>query len=480
MLSAIFLYLTKKKQPTFTMKLRNYVLLVLLSPILLFAQDVSLQSFATGFSRPVDIKHANDSRLFIVEQDGVIKIVSSGGITNPTAFLDIDARVRSTGNEQGLLGLAFDPNYATNNRFYVNYINNSGNTVIARFTTSSNPDVADINSEEILLTVNQPYTNHNGGSLAFGNDGYLYIALGDGGSGGDPDNYAQNLQSHLGKILRIDVSGATGYTVPATNPFVGNPAGLDEIWSYGLRNPWKISFDSDNGELWIGDVGQNNKEEINNVPITNSGYNFGWRCYEGNSTFNTAGCPAMSTITFPVSEYNYGGSPFRCSITGGYRYRGAMYPDFQGLYFFADYCTNEVGTLTPAGNSWTMTMNGPFSGNIATFGEDMNKELYAAGLSNGTIYRVIDTTLGIDENSLSNNYQLYPNPVQNYFQINNQNASSQIKEVTMYSFSGKLVSTTSITTENQKIMTDQLSKGIYIVQIISNNDAVSYHKLIKN
>ncbi len=462
------------------MKLRNYVLLVLLCPILLFAQDVSLQSFATGFSRPVDIKHANDSRLFIVEQDGVIKIVSAGGITNPTAFLNIDARVRSTGNEQGLLGLAFDPNYATNNRFYVNYINNSGNTVIARFTTSSNPDVADDTSEEILLTVNQPYTNHNGGSLAFGNDGYLYIALGDGGSGGDPDNYAQNLQSHLGKILRIDVSGATGYTVPATNPFVGNPAGLDEIWSYGLRNPWKISFDSDNGELWIGDVGQNNKEEINNVPIVNSGYNFGWRCYEGNSTFNTSGCPAMSTITFPVSEYNYGGSPFRCSITGGYRYRGSMYPDLQGLYFFADYCTNEVGTLTPNGSSWTMTMNGPFSGNIATFGEDMNKELYAAGLSNGTIYKVIDTTLGVEENSLTNNYQIYPNPANDFFQINNQNAASQIKEIVMYSFSGKLVSTTSITTENQKIMTDQLSKGIYIVQIISNNDASAYHKLIIN
>ncbi|WP_298427858.1 PQQ-dependent sugar dehydrogenase [uncultured Kordia sp.] len=462
------------------MKTKIQLLLALLFPILLFAQDVSLQSFATGFSNPVDIKHANDSRLFIVEQDGVIKIVNTAGVTNLIPFLDIDARVRSTGNEQGLLGLAFDPNYTTNNRFYVNYINNSGNTVIARFTTSANPNIVDDTSEEILLTVTQPYTNHNGGSLAFGTDGYLYIALGDGGSGGDPDNYAQNLQSYLGKILRIDVSGATGYTVPATNPFVGNTAGLDEIWSYGLRNPWKISFDSNNGELWIGDVGQNNKEEINNVPITNSGYNFGWRCYEGNSTFNTSSCPAMSTITFPVSEYNYGGNPFRCSITGGYRYRGSMYPDLQGLYFFADYCTNEVGTLTQNGSSWTMTMNGPFSGNISTFGEDMNKELYAAGLSNGTIYKVIDTTLGIEENSLANNYQIYPNPTNDFFQINNQNTTSQIKEITIYSFSGKLVSTTSIIADNQKIMTSQLSKGIYIIQIISNNDTNTYHKLMKN
>ncbi|QHI34659.1 Soluble aldose sugar dehydrogenase YliI [Kordia antarctica] len=474
------MYLTKKKQTYFTMKSRNYLLFVLLFPILLFSQDVSLQSFASGFTRPVDIKHANDSRLFIVEQDGVIKILNSAGITNPTPFLDIDTRVRSTANEQGLLGLVFDPNYATNNRFYVNYINLSGNTVIARFTTSANPDIADDTSEEILLTITQPYNNHNGGSLAFGNDGFLYIALGDGGNGGDPQNYAQNLQSLLGKILRIDVSGATSYTVPATNPFVGNPAGLDEIWSYGLRNPWKMSFDSDNGELWIGDVGQSNKEEINNVPIVNAGYNFGWRCYEGNSTFNTSGCPSMSTITFPVAQYNYGGSPFKCSITGGYRYRGADYSDFQGLYFFADYCTNEIGTLEYSGGSWNMTFNGPFSGNIATFGEDSSKELYAAGLSNGVIYKIIDTTLDVEENSLSNNYQLYPNPTQDFFQINNQNSASQIKEVVMYSFSGKLISNTRISTENQKITTSQLSKGIYIVQLISNNDAVSYHKLVIN
>ncbi|WP_420573096.1 PQQ-dependent sugar dehydrogenase [Kordia sp.] len=464
------------------MKTKIQLLLALLFPILLCAQGVALQQFATGFSRPIDIKHANDSRLFIVEQDGIIKILDDQGNTNSTPFLDIDARVRSTSNEQGLLGLAFDPNYATNNRFYVNYINISGDTVIARFTTSSNPDIADDTSEEILLTVSQPYTNHNGGSLAFGTDGYLYIALGDGGSGGDPDNYAQNLQSHLGKILRIDVSGATGYTVPATNPFVGNVAGLDEIWSYGLRNPWKISFDSDNGELWIGDVGQNNREEINNVPIANAGYNFGWRCYEGNATYNTAGCPAATTTTFPVAEYNYGGSPFRCSITGGYIYRGNMYPNIQGWYIFADYCSNEIGLLEPAsGNTWNLTMTGSgFSANISTFGEDMNKELYAAGLSNGTIYKIFDPTLGIEENSLTNNYQLYPNPANDYFQISNQNTASQIKEVVIYSLNGKLISTRRISTENQKITTDKLSNGIYIVQLTSNNDAVSYHKLIKN
>jgi glucose/arabinose dehydrogenase len=463
------------------MKKKLFLLLTLVIPLVISAQTVALQPFAGGFSRPIDIKHANDSRLFIVEQDGIIKILNADGSTNTTSFLDIDAQVNSSGNEQGLLGLAFDPNYASNNRFYINYINNSGDTVISRFTTSSNPDIADATSEEILLTVSQPYTNHNGGSIAFDADGLLYIALGDGGSAGDPQNYAQNLQSLLGKILRIDVSGATGYTIPATNPFVGNPAGLDEIWSYGLRNPWKISFDSDNGELWIGDVGQSNREEINNVPIVNSGYNFGWKCYEGNATFDTAGCSAPSSITFPVGEYSYGGSPFRCAITGGYRYRGSMYPNIQGWYIFADYCSNELGTLVPAaGNTWNLSLTSSgFSPNITTFGEDANKEVYAAGL-NGEIYKIYDPTLSIDENSLASNYSIFPNPAKAYFQINNQTNAAQIQEVVLFSLSGRFISSTKITQEQQKINTNQLAKGIYIVQLISNNDAVSYHKLVKN
>ncbi|AXG70915.1 soluble aldose sugar dehydrogenase YliI [Kordia sp. SMS9] len=465
------------------MKRKIHLLLALVFPILMCAQGVLLNPFANGFTRPVDIKHANDSRLFIVEQDGIIKILNPDGTTNATPFLDIDARVRSTGNEQGLLGLAFDPNYTINNRFYVNYINNSGDTVIARFTTSANPNIADDTSEEILLTISQPYINHNGGCMAFGNDGFLYIAIGDGGSAGDPQNFAQNLQSLLGKILRIDVSGATGYTIPPSNPFVGSNAGLDEIWSYGLRNPWKMSFDSDNGELWIGDVGQSNREEINNVPIVNAGYNFGWKCYEGNAIFDTSGCPPIATIAFPVSEYNYGGTPFRCAITGGYVYRGSMYPNIQGWYIFADYCSNEVGTLEPSimGNGWNMNMNHiGFNANLSTFGEDMNKEMYAAGLSDGVIYQVYDPTLSIAENSLETNYQLYPNPVSDYFQIRNQNAASQIKEVMIFSLDGSFISTTTILTENQKITTNQLAKGMYVVQLISNNDAVSYHKFVKN
>lgn len=459
---------------------KTFTLLILLLPVLSNAQDVNLEAFASGFTRPIDIKHANDSRLFIVEQDGIIKILNQDGTTNTTPFLDIDARVNSNGNEQGLLSLTFDPDYATNNRFYVNYINANDETVVSRFTVSSDPNIADETSEEILLTISQPFSNHNAGSMAFANDGFLYIATGDGGSGGDPQNLAQNLQSLLGKILRIDVSGASSYTIPNSNPFVGDTSVLDEIWAYGLRNPWKISFDSDNGDLWIGDVGQSSREEINNVPLVNNGYNFGWKCYEGNNTFDTTNCPSASTITFPASEYINGGTPFRCSITGGYRYRGSNFPDFQGLYFFADFCSNEVGTLTPNGNTWTMTFNGPFSGGISTFGEDVNKELYAAGLSNGTIYKIVDTTLSLDEDTIGSNFVLYPNPVDDFFQIQEKNSTRQLDEVQLFSLDGKLISTVKINSEFQKIYTNTLNSGVYILQLISKNKATVYKKIIIN
>lgn len=253
--------------------------------ILSFAQDLELDLFASGFNRPVNIKHAGDDRLFVVEQDGFIKIVNSDGSVEPTNFLDIDDRVRSIGNEQGLLGLAFHPDFASNGYFFVNYTDNSGDTVISRFSRIGvNPTIADPNSELIILTYTQPYSNHNGGELQFGPDGYLYISSGDGGSGGDPQNNAQNLNSLLGKLLRIDVNNSTAsnpYEIPADNPFIGDAAARDEIWAYGLRNPWKFSFDALTDDLWIADVGQNAREEINLVPSTDAGLNYGWRCYEG-------------------------------------------------------------------------------------------------------------------------------------------------------------------------------------------------------
>ena len=458
-----------------------FTLLILFSfPLILISQSIDLVTFASGFNRPVDIKHANDSRLFVVEQDGIIKVVDDSGNVNTTPFLDISNITNSSGNEEGLLGLAFDPNYATNNRFYINYINNIGNTVIARYTTSTNPDIADASSAEILLTISQPFSNHNGGSMAFGNDGLLYIAIGDGGNGGDPGNRAQNLTLLLGKILRIDVSGASGYTIPATNPYVGNSNARDEIWAFGLRNPWKISFDSDNGELWIGDVGQSNREEINNVVINNSGYNFGWRCYEGTANFNTTGCPNLSDTTQPVAEYNYGGNPFKCSITGGYRYRGNNFPNLAGKYVFADYCSNEIGTLTPDGTSWSMEFTSPFSGNLSTFGEDANKELYVAALFSGIIYNIVDNdALHIDDESLETNFVIHPNPTKTSFKIDYGLENLKPKSIKIITLSGKTVSNFKFEASSQNFNIENLEKGIYIIEINLNNNK-AYKKLIVN
>ena len=351
----------------------------------------------------------------MVEQSGYIQILNSNGTTNATPFLDIDTKVSDSGGERGLLGLAFHPNYPTTPFFYVKYINNSGNTVIARYTITNETN-ANVGSELILLTITQTDTNHNGGEMQFGPDGYLYIATGDGGGGGDPFNDAQDLSSLLGKLLRIDIdnsSNGNNYDIPATNPFFndGNANTLPEIWAYGLRNPWKFSFDSDNNDIWIADVGQSNKEEINRVLASSvGGENFGWRCYEGTSTFNTTGCPPMNTMTFPIAEYTRGGSPFKCSITGGYRYRGSAYPSFTGLYFFADYCSDEIGYLQENGANWDMTFaSSPSGGNWSTFGEDIDGELYIADLDSGQIYKIIDNSLSTSEFE-KDIFSMYPNP----------------------------------------------------------------------
>jgi glucose/arabinose dehydrogenase len=251
----------------------------------LFSQTISLQSFATGFSSPVAIVNAGDSRLFVVQRGGAIRILNANGTINGTNFLTIPSTTVLSGGERGLLGLAFHPNYATNGYFYVNYTRvGDGATVVARYSVSAtDPNVANPASAQILLTVTQPYSNHNGGSLAFGPDGYLYIGMGDGGSGGDPQNYAQNINSLLGKMLRIDVDNGTPYSIPTGNPFAGATPGADEIWAVGMRNPWKFSFDKNTGDLWIADVGQSSIEEINKALSTDAGLNYGWKCYEGNS-----------------------------------------------------------------------------------------------------------------------------------------------------------------------------------------------------
>lgn len=355
------------------------------------AQPVlQLQSYATGFTRPVDIASAGDERLFIVEQRGIIHILNAQGQRLPTPFLNIQSRVNSSGNERGLLGLVFHPNYAQNGFFYVNYTNAQGHTRVSRFRVSdTDPNIADPNSELILIAVNQPFSNHNGGDLNFGPDGYLYIGLGDGGSGGDPQNHSQNRQSLLGKMLRIDVNSGNPYSIPPSNPFVNDPSTLNEIWALGLRNPWRFSFDRLTGDMWIGDVGQNAWEEIDFQPASSTGgENYGWRCYEGNVPFNTNGCQPASAYVFPVHVYATG-SASGCSVTGGFVYRGSEFPDLQGHYLFADYCSGRIWSLQPNdAGGWThrqLLQGTPNS--YVSFGENPSGELFLATLG-GNIFRV--------------------------------------------------------------------------------------------
>lgn len=448
-----------------------------------FAQDLELNLFASGLNRPVNLKHAGDSRLFAAEQDGIIKIINSNGSVESTPFLDIDARVGSIESEQGLLGLAFHPDYATNGFFFVNYINNSGNTVISRFSRNeSNSSIANPSSELIILTYLQPYSNHNGGELQFGPDGYLYISSGDGGFTGDPQSNSQNLTSLLGKLLRIDVNNSTvsnPYEIPTDNPFIGNSSARNEIWAYGLRNPWKFSFDRMNDDLWIGDVGQDAREEINRASSTTSGLNYGWRCYEANNTFNTSGCPNSNTITFPVTEYLH--SSGRCSITGGYIYRGSTYPNFDGLYFFADVCTQEVGYIKFENGSWNSTFEA-FSGNFVAFGEDINGELYTATLG-GNIYKLIDSTILNLEDDILNTISISPNPSKDELNINFTNLSNSTisSKINIYNLHGKIVKTVNRNTDTiQKIKISNLSRGIYIIRVSAENGEQITHKLIIN
>ena len=406
-------------------KLINYLTLIFICYNSSFSQSVLLESFGPSFNSPVEIKNAGDERLFVVEKSGKIKILNQNGSVNSTPFLDIEDRVSTNANERGLLGLAFHPNYPENPFFFVNYTNNSGATTISKFSVSANQDIAN-DSETILLEINQPYANHNGGCINFGPDGNLYIGMGDGGSGGDPQNFSQNTESLLGKMLRINVNSGA-YSIPENNPYG------DEIWSVGLRNPWKFSFDSLNGDLWIADVGQNEFEEINMVQNNPANINYGWRCYEGNEPYNLSGCPEEG-LTFPVSTYShYSSGDFKCSITGGYVYRGNQISGLNGVYFFADYCSGEIGLLSKNENDeWDMSLAFPnINGSWVSFGEDINGELYIASI-NGGVYKIIDAALSNNEID-SNTLNYFPNPFEDYIQIN----SDRPINIELYDLSGR-------------------------------------------
>jgi glucose/arabinose dehydrogenase len=367
-------------------------------PVLASPPPISLPAFpdpagyawfpvASGLVQPVDVQNAGDGsgRLFLVERRGQILILKDGRVL-PAAFLDIAGKVNSRDTEQGLLGLAFHPDYARTGVFFVNYIDMNGNTVIARFhVQADDPDRADPASEADLLQVDQPYANHNGGGLAFGPDGYLYIGLGDGGSGGDPQGNGQNLQTLLGKMLRIDVDHGDPYAIPPDNPFA-NGGGLPEIWAYGLRNPWRFSFDYQADELFIADVGQKDWEELNILPTgMPGGANLGWNYYEGNYPYKGQP-PGDAELTFPAVEYSHAEG---CSITGGHVYHGTSLPEWQGIYFYGDYCSGTVWGLIPTeGGSWLAKALFSTGVQISTFGVDEAGEIYLADLKSGSVLRL--------------------------------------------------------------------------------------------
>ncbi|OJX30906.1 MAG: cadherin [Chryseobacterium sp. 36-9] len=436
----------------------------------LSAQTISLENFVSGISNPVEIvaSPTSDNRLFVVQQFGTIKIVNENGTIAPDNFLNISNLI-TFGGERGLLGLAFHPQFSTNRYFFVYYNNLQGSIRVSRFTAnSSNPNTADVSSEKILLTIPKPFTNHNGGSIHFGADGYLWISTGDGGSGGDPNNNAQNKNSLLGKMLRIDVNSDNAYNIPSDNPFVGID-GADEIWAYGLRNAWKFSFDRTTNQVWIADVGQGDIEEINKVSAATPGINYGWRCYEGNTPYNTTGCANASTMTFPVAQYDHSGG--KCSITGGYLYRGNLYTDLVGKYVFADYCSAQIGVLD---TSNTMVWSPSFSANFTTFGEDNQKQLYVA--AGNTIYKIKTNNLAVsDINQV--NILITPNPAKEkiYLQnVNEKNISAEILDLT-----GRIIHQVQMSDTDNSIDVSKLQQGTYLLNLKKDNQKWISKKFIK-
>lgn len=444
------------------------------------ADAITSERFATGLSSPLYVTAPEgDDRVFIVEQVGRIKIYDQSGAFQDT-FLDIDPRVLS-GGERGLLGLAFSPEYDTDGLFYVNYTNNSGNTVISRFQTSTtDPNDGLEASEEILLTISQPFSNHNGGRIAFGADDMLYIGMGDGGSGGDPGNRGQNLNTLLGKILRIDVSGGVGseYSIPTDNPFgVGQP-GLDEIWSYGVRNPWGIDFDPDTGNMYWADVGQGAWEELNVEAAGDGGLNYGWRLLEGTHCYDPpSNCDPTDMTTLPVHEYSHSQG---CSVTGGIIYRGSI-PEIDGHYFFADYCSNRIWSFVWDGDDGITDLTVRTSelvpdvgsiNSVTGFGRDGLGEMYIVG--GGEAFRVIADPIGVPGTTTTPAVAISaaPNPFRGSVTVSLGFDADQAATVTVLDASGRMVRhlgdavrSGTLTWDGTDASGRELGAGVYFLEV---------------
>ncbi|MFV1988128.1 MAG: sorbosone dehydrogenase family protein [Gemmatimonadota bacterium] len=346
---------------------------------------LAIQTVASGLDRPLYVTTpAGDPRLFIVEQSGRIKILGAAGTVLGTPFLDLSASV-SNGGEQGLLGLAFHPSYVTNGLFFVSYTDGAGDSVVERYSVSGDPDIADVGSAVVILAVDQPFSNHNGGQILFGLDEMLYVFLGDGGGGGDPLNSGQDRGTLLGSILRIDINGASPYEIPSDNPFVGMAGMRGEIWAYGVRNPWRSSFDAVSGSLFIADVGQDEVEEVNAVPAARAGVNYGWNTMEGGRCFGAASCD-QTGLTLPVTEYTSGEG---CSITGGVVYRGSI-ATLAGHYLYSDFCSGFLRSFRLEGGVATdeTTWNIQNLGSVSSFGVDSSGEVYVVDLG-GRVSRLV-------------------------------------------------------------------------------------------
>jgi len=354
---------------------------------------LGLRPVVDGLTQPLLVTGAGDGsgRLFVVEQGGNIRVFAGGRLA-PEPFLDI-SDLTEPGGEQGLLGLAFHPRFDANGRFFVNYTDTAGDTVVAEYRADPGAGVADPGSATTLLQIDQPFPNHNGGHLAFGPDGYLYVATGDGGSGGDPFNNGQSLDTLLGKLLRIDVDAAGGglaYGIPPDNPFIDRDGARPEIWASGLRNPWRFSFDREAGDLWIGDVGQEELEEVNRVPAAKAGLDFGWDDLEGSDCYEPASGCDRNGVVLPVAQYTHDEG---CSVTGGFVYRGSQYPELGGGYFFADYCSGSVYGIV-AGSAG-LTDPAPLlqsESSVSSWGEDDEGELYLVDIAGGRVLQLTAET----------------------------------------------------------------------------------------